>query len=529
MNRLNIANGLRLAVLLMLLAFIGLVVLQASLSAQSLLEVKLVTTTEMVKAAEGIARDYYQRAQRGELSEREAQQAAARDIKEIRYSGSEYIWINDMTPRMVAHPTKPELEGKDLTNNQDPRGKYMFREMVAAVAANGSGLVDYMWPKPGADEPVPKRSYVQGFAPWGWVLGSGVYIDDVAAISRRNSMIAFGLIAVFALAAGIGAELYSRKLRQRIARMRRMVAAVASGDLSQHISVDHADEIGLVITELATMQQSLVSLLEHIRAPIISIESAANEVARGGFELSSSTERAAASLEQTSSAMTQFTALSSQLAQTAAESEGLANTAAGSAATGSKDMEQAAAIVEAIAQSSNKIADIIKIIDGVAFQTNLLALNASVEAARAGDHGRGFNVVAEEVRKLAQEAAKSAADIKHLIEESADRVNEGVSQIQTVRESMDELVSSVDTVTRRVVDISQASREQAAGIADVSGAIQQLDSLTQQNAALAEESNASAEELLQQARRLQELVAVFQLPSSTGSETNVPALPHSGR
>src|SRR6218665_1548989 len=235
MAKMMLATRLRLAVVLVLLAFVAVIALLSVRASDSLLSVKMLTTVEQVKAADKIARDYFDKARSGALPEAEARAKAAAEIGKIRYSGAEYIWINDMHPTMVMHPIKPELNGKDLRENKDPKGKLLFVEFVKTVKASGAGYVDYLWPKPGASEPEPKRSFVMGFEPWGWVLGWGVYVDDVAAVARKDALFTLVLVVVAGVAALIGVEVFVRGLRRRLGAMREVMHSVAAGDLSGRI------------------------------------------------------------------------------------------------------------------------------------------------------------------------------------------------------------------------------------------------------------------------------------------------------
>ena len=511
MSKLMLATRLRLAVLLVVLAFVALVAALTMRAADSLLAVKLLATVEQVDLAERIAREHFDKARSGAMSEADAKAGAAAAIGKIRYSGSEYLWINDMGPRMVMHPIKPELNGSDLSGNKDPKGKALFVEMVAAVKAAGSGYVDYMWPKPGAKDPEPKRSYVKGFAPWGWVIGSGVYVDDVNAVARRDASFALVLVLVAGSLALVGVEVFVRGLRRRLDRMRQVVHAVAEGDLSGTIEPGQADEVGLVLREVVTMQQRLTQLVRTIREATESIGIASSEVAQGSQDLSARTEQAAANLQQTAASMQELTGQVQHSAQAASQTRELADTAASQARSGAAVMAEVVQTMDGIAASSRKISDIISVIDGVAFQTNILALNAAVEAARAGEQGRGFAVVAGEVRALAQRSAQAAKEIKGLIMESVDRVNAGSQQVGRAGHSMNDILDAVGRVTTTVSEISETSSGQSDGIAQVNTAMGSLDSMTQQNAALVEQTAAAAEALRQQATTLNQTVAVFRI------------------
>ncbi len=508
---LMLATRLRLAIVLVLAGFVALVLLLTYRASSNLLAVKMITTVEQVKAGERLVREFYEKSRSGAMSEAEAQAAAAAAVGKIRYSGNEYLWINDMGPRMVMHPVRPELNGKDLSQNQDPDGKRLFVEFVNVVRASGAGDVDYLWPKPGAQQPEPKRSYVLGFAPWGWVIGSGVYVDDVRAVARRDALVTLGLVLAGGLLALLGVELFVRRLRARLEGLRQTMAAVAAGDLRRPIDTGQADELGLVLREVAAMQGRLTELVAAIRGATESIGHASSEVAQGSQDLSARTEQAAASLQQTAASMQELTQQVQHSAQAAGQTHSLADSAAGQARTGAEVMQEVERTMGGIAESSRKISDITAVIDGVAFQTNILALNAAVEAARAGEQGRGFAVVAGEVRALAQRSAAAAREIRQLITDSGERVQAGSQQVSRAGSTMGEILGAVQRVTQTVGEISQASAGQSEGLAQINQAVVQLDGMTQQNAALVEQTAAAAESLKQQAQSLNATVSVFKI------------------
>jgi methyl-accepting chemotaxis protein-1 (serine sensor receptor) len=300
-----------------------------------------------------------------------------------------------------------------------------------------------------------------------------------------------------------------------------MTRQVASGDLSASIAVDRDDEMGILLRALAEMQASLRRVVGDVRSSAQNISTTSIEIAQSNSDLSQRTEEQASSLEQTASSMEQLTSTVKQNAENALQANELAAGASQVAIRGGQVVSQVVETMGGITASSKKIADIIGVIDGIAFQTNILALNAAVEAARAGEQGRGFAVVASEVRSLAQRSAAAAKEIKALIEDSAGRVQSGGKLVDEAGRTMTEIVSSVKRVTDIMAQIATASREQGGGIEQVNRAIAQMDQVTQQNAALVEEASAAAESLKTQAAQLTQAVTVFRV---TGDERRAEAL-----
>jgi methyl-accepting chemotaxis protein len=511
MNKLNLAMRLRLTLIAVSAAFLGLMFLSTVRQADSLMTLRLQATVEQVKNAQAIAKRHHQRITAEGLTEAQAKAAAAAEIGAIRYSGQEYVWINDMTPRMVMHPIRPDLNGQELTGNKDPNGKALFVEFVQEVRRAGEGYVDYLWAKPGLTEPVPKRSFVLGFEPWGWVLGSGVYVDDVNAIARRDAM----WTVIVALAGGVIAlilfERTLRQMRRRLDQTRQMMLAVASGDLTQRAGTQRADEIGHVMGELDAMQDRLAALVHSIREATDSLGTASREIAVGNLDLSGRTEQQASNLQQTAASMEEMNTALKQSADAARQASQLASSATAVAEKGGAVVGQVIHTMDEITASSRKIGDIIGVIDGIAFQTNILALNAAVEAARAGEQGRGFAVVAGEVRTLAQRAAQAAREIKALVGASVEKVETGSRLVDDAGGTMREIVDQVKRVSDLIAEITSSTLEESSGIGQVNQAVTQLDQMTQQNAALVEQSAAAAQSLREQAEKLAQAVAVFKV------------------
>ncbi len=291
-----------------------------------------------------------------------------------------------------------------------------------------------------------------------------------------------------------------------------LAKAIAQGDLAErHVDTRGKDEAAHLLQALAGMQQSLRDTIRQVRTSTDSISTASSEIASGNSDLSQRTEQAASNLQQTASSMEQLTGTVKQSADSARQANQLASSAAEVAQRGGNVVSQVVSTMDEINASSKKIADIIGVIDGIAFQTNILALNAAVEAARAGEQGRGFAVVASEVRSLAQRSAEAAREIKGLIGTSVDKVEAGSRLVADAGATMNEIVGSVQRVTDIIGEITAASTEQSDGIGQVNTAVSQLDQMTQQNAALVEQSAAAADSLQQQAGKLSQVVGTFRL------------------
>ncbi|RZM90554.1 MULTISPECIES: methyl-accepting chemotaxis protein [unclassified Escherichia] len=334
--------------------------------------------------------------------------------------------------------------------------------------------------------------------------------DNNASYSQAMWVLAGVLIVVLAVIVsvwfGIKASL--------VAPMNRLIESIchiADGDLVKPIEVDGSNEVGQLAQSLRHMQSELMRTVGDVRNGANAIYSGVSEIATGNNDLSSRTEQQAASLEETAASMEQLTATVKQNAENARQASHLALSASETAQRGGKVVDNVVQTMRDISTSSQKIADIISVIDGIAFQTNILALNAAVEAARAGEQGRGFAVVAGEVRNLAQRSAQAAREIKSLIEDSVSKVDVGSTQVESAGETMTEIVSAVTRVTDIMGEIASASDEQSRGIDQVGLAVVEMDRVTQQNAALVEESAAAAAALEEQASRLTEAVAVFRI------------------
>jgi len=325
----------------------------------------------------------------------------------------------------------------------------------------------------------------------------------------RGLMLGLGLVAL--LGAAVLGVWVTRSITGPIAKALTVARTVAAGDLTSRIEVESTDEVGQLLDALKSMNASLAGIVGEVRNGTESIASASGQLAVGNMDLSTRTEQQASSLEETASSMEELTSAVKQNADNARQANQLAQTASSLASQGGEVVSQAVATMGAINASSEKIVNIIAVIDGIAFQTNILALNAAVEAARAGEQGRGFAVVASEVRNLAQRSAAAAKEIKELIDDSVEKSQAGNKLVSQAGEMMDQIVQSARRVTGIMSELATAAGEQTVGIEQINQAISELDNVTQQNAALVEEASAATQTMQDQSNHLARAVSVFKL------------------
>jgi methyl-accepting chemotaxis protein len=437
----------------------------------------------------------------------------------VRYGGADgkaaYVYIHGVDGTFVMHPFKPEWEGQLMFGKiRGLDGLDIVRTMGEGVQASTDGtmFLETTFPRPGSTAPVPKLQYGTLIPGWNWMVASGLYLDDIDAQLRAAMLhqLAIGL-GVLALMVGLSV-LVRRSVFAQIGgdpqAAMDVMAEVTAGNLS--IDLPGAPR-GSLLDGLQAMVRSMRASLVAVRGATDSINTASAEIASGNRDLSARTEQAASNLQQTAASMEQITGTVEQSASAAHQAHQLAASAAGVAARGGSIVSQVVVTMSDIHSSSKRIVDIIGVIDGIAFQTNILALNAAVEAARAGEQGRGFAVVASEVRSLAQRSATAAKEIKTLISDSVEKVDAGSKLVADAGLTMTEIVGSVQQVSEIIDQITAGASEQSKGIGEINVAVSQLDQMTQQNAALVEESTAAAESMSEQTRRLLQIVSTFRL------------------
>ena len=495
--------------------FLGVLGWQATSEYDRLMDAHLAATRQHVEVAHSVVQWAQAQEASGKLPRDQAQQMALQALSGLRYDQSGYFWVNDMQPRVLMHPIDPALNGKDAGDIQDPNGLALFKAYVDQVQRHGKGFVAHQWAKPGSDRPVDKVSYVIGFEPWGWVVGSGVstgHLRDEAL--QKAGWTAAIILTSLSFAAYLFLCFY-RVMDGGLRETRRHLRAMTRGDLTTSPAPWGGDEAAQLMLELRAMQDSLRSMVQRVRRSSDEIVHSSCEIASGALDLSARTEQTAANLEQSAASMEQIASTVKSTADNTHEASQVARGNAQAAADGARVIGEMVQTMDGIRASSAQIGDITGTIDSIAFQTNILALNAAVEAARAGEQGRGFAVVASEVRGLAQRSAQAAREIKGLIARSIEQVEAGTTVVRGAGTAIQEIVASSERMDRLLGEVATNAREQSLGVVQIGEAVQELDRMTQQNAAMVEETAGAASAMKEQAQTLADEVARFKLPEGS--------------
>ncbi|MBL8398816.1 MAG: methyl-accepting chemotaxis protein, partial [Candidatus Accumulibacter sp.] len=529
--------------LLVCLSLLGLLLVSAAALYQlrdTMIEDRKEKVKNLVEYAITQLRFYEEEARSGRMTVEQAQEMAKKAFRTARYNGSDYFWINDFHPRSVVHPIKPEIEGKDMSENKDAAGKLLYLAFVEVVKAQGAGFVDYQWVKKAGETDMPKIAYVQGFQPWGWIVGTGIFIDDVDREFMhevwRLAGIAGGLL-VFSVLLGwlIGVGIL-RQLGGEPDTAVALMRQVAEGNLAVVIRQPRPGSLMEAIDLMVHSVRELVQKIENSAEQVVSSSEQINQTSQG---IAKSANQESETTSSMAAALEELTVASQLIADNAGGTEQTAMRTMNLAAEGSERVTQATAAVQKLSatvvivaqqinsldkriQAISTVADTIKDIAG---QTNLLALNAAIEAARAGEQGRGFAVVADEVRKLAERTALATTGIGEMVgmiqqetacavramNDALPEVERGVQITIEATDSLQSIKNESQQSLQSVIEIANATKEQSLSATFLTQRVEEVVHVVDQTTSAIRQAADTAKQLEDVAHDLRTQISRFQL------------------